>query len=527
MNSLSSSFGTVPKRQRHRHFLFASLAFLLILPACIEDEEQTLTISGNIKIDSQSTKDYVNFFFTPLDDLILSPLAVYDPYADTYSLILASDVLSYEGGRVWEVKLLKGVRFHDGMSLTAKDVAFSIGKRRLTNTKLNLIRQVDVIDTATLRLTFDTPLKEIFEILNIIYVYPSHLLEKVTLWRKEFLGNPVGSGPYVFKGWLKNGMEFVANKEYFGGKPNIGRIVYLSEDNEGRRLRSLLQGEADIMMPVSPKVARFLEKDSKFYVNKLPLPYYTALFLNVRSELFSDRRLRQAVNMAVNREDLIEKGVDGAGLPAYSPFTEEMLPRGYAVRPIKYDPKGALQMLESSGWRDTDKDGILDKRGRRLKLKLLYLNASAEYKKVADVLAGQLYEIGMEVEMEGISYKESDNLTRSFTYDGLLSARNSFYPEAVWQSAGSFVGSTDNYSGYGNVEADALFESLKGSVESGEVKEIYAMIDRIIREDAPASFLYTPVSYAAANRRFTAAKGYQGGGYDNYRLKDWEYLHEK
>ncbi|MDO8446826.1 MAG: ABC transporter substrate-binding protein [Deltaproteobacteria bacterium] len=505
-------------------YIAALILSFLILQSCKNSNSKTLTICGNVKIEKGSTENNVNFFYTPLEDFFLSPLVHYDPSANKYRQIIVKEARPLEDGKVWDIELKDNVLFHDGTPLTADDVAFSIEKRKEMSANLGAIRQAKVLNKKSIGLSLNNPVSDISDILSCIYVYPSHIFRQEEAWRKTFLEKPLGSGPFKFKRWLKNGVEFTANEDYFEGRPRIDKIVYISEADENKRLSYLLEGTADIMSaPISSRTAGFVKRDPKFHINEFPFPYYSALFLNNRSEIFSDSRARKAVNMAVNRESLIAKGLDGAGIPAYSPFMKNMLPEGYNITPSSYGPKAALTLLKDAGWRDKNKDGILEKEGKRLRFRLYYLKGPEEFKLLADIISQQLYEIGIEVETLSLSYDEVDNKEKpSFEYDAFLNSKGSFYFESVWQTRSLYGDKTYNYSRYSNKEVDALFEQAKNIKKPDEIKRIYGRIDRVIHEDTPAVFLYAPLSYTAVNKRLKEAEGFNSTPYDIYKIKDWE-----
>lgn len=503
-------------------FIAALILSFLIFQSCKNSNDKTLTICGNIKIEKGSTENNVNFFYTPLEDYFLSPLVHYDPYANKYRQIIIKEARPLEDGKAWDIELKDNVRFHDGTPLTADDVAFSIEKRKEMSANLGAISQTKVLNKKSIRLSLDNPVSDISDILSCIYVYPSHIFREEEQWRKTFLEKPVGSGPFKFKRWLKNGVEFAANEDYFEGRSRIDKIVYISEDDENKRLSHLLAGTADIITPVSPKIADFLKRDPQFHLNELPLSYYSALFLNNQSKMFSDSRVRKAVNMAVNREHLIAKGVEGAGIPAYSPFMKNMLPEEYSITPSNYDPKAALALLKEAGWRDKNKDGVLEKDGKMLRFRLYYLKGSEEFKVLADIISQQLYEVGIEVDTVPFEYTLQAKNLRSAEYDALLTSKDSFYPESIWQSRLLYGEKTYNYSDYSNKEVDELFEQVMKTKDPGKIKRIYNRIDQIIHEDAPAVFLYTPVTYTAVSKRFKEAERFNSTPYDTYKIKDWE-----
>lgn len=508
-------------------FIASSLSILLTLYSCTNTRDKTLTICGNIKIDRLSTTDGDNFIANALEDILFTPLANTDSKFKIHN-ILIEKATPERNGMSWEVRLKNGVRFHDGKPLTADDVAFSIEKRKEISSTLGAIRRTEVLDEKNIRLIFDKPFRDISDFLTSIYVYPRRIFRPGEPWKETLLKNPVGSGPFRFKRWLDGGMEFVANPDYFEGRPKAERIVYLYEGNEDRRISRLLKGKADIMIPASPNAARFLEGDPRFYVNRSAIPYCVAVFLDNRSPLFSDLAVRKAVNMAVNREFLIEKGINRGGIPAYGPFLEDMLPEGHIVAPYEYAPRAAAQLLKEAGWEDTDNDGVLEKDGRRLRFTLYYSTGAEEFRKLADMVSQQLFEIGVEVETRPVTDTDLMNKHLSSREDyAILTAVNTFLPEIAWESRSVQGPRSINLSNYSNKDVDELFNRAGNEADSRKIKSIYGRIESLIREDSPAVFLYYPVSYSAVSKRVRDGMEFKGTPYDLYKIKDRDIISQK
>lgn len=501
-------------------FVLASLIFLT-LSSCTKTEEKSITISGNIPIDPLLTADGTNFFSSGIDDLIFSPLGVYKNIYEIHPVLVESATTSLGGGSAWEIRFKDGVRFHNGMPLTAEDVVFSIEKGKEGSTLLKTITGTDILGERQIRLRFDNPVSDISGILAGIYVYPRSIFNSDAPWREILLKNPIGTGPYKFKRWLSNGIELEANDDYFEGRPKIKKVVYIYEKDEEKRIARILKGEADIISPLSPKAAEFLIKDSKYSVDVSSnvTPYMVAVFLNNRSPLFSDRRVRNALNIAIDREFLIDKGLDGAGVPAHGPFIADMLPENYAPTPFPYDPKKATQLLKDAGWRDKNGDGVLEKGRERFRFLLYYSTASDEFKMVADMISQKLYEIGIEVESRPFALTE---IRLSEKYDAILCDISITQPWNIWGTSSLKGGEGMNFSNYSNKEADDLFDQVGKAKDAKEKRRIYGMLDRVIHEDAPAVFIYHIVEHSVVSSRFKEGSEFRNESYSFYKIKDMD-----
>lgn len=482
--------------------------FLSTLYSCDKPKVKTLILVDNIKIDKDSNLQKV--YNSLIGSLIFSPLLFSYNSGASEHRVLAEDVKVLPGNRVIEVKLKDSVRLHDGKPLTADDVIRSIDRLKieLNNETLKEVK-AEVIDRLRFRMMSNFPISDAKELLASISVFPS----------PSSLFN--GTGPFRFKRWVHNGVELEANSDYFEGAQKLNKITYLYEPDERKRLTMLLKGEADLLAGLSPDMARFLEKDVRFNVHKDHEGFYTALFLNNKAPIFSDKRVRKAVSMAIDRKSIIEKGLDGSGVSISTPFPPELLPPRSETGSQSYDPKEAVRILQEAGWKDRDGDGILEKGGRKLSFTIYYQREIEEHKRIADIISQHLYEAGIGMETVRVKKNEIGNI--SSDYDGILcsAAYDEHFNINRWLST-SPPNEYGNLSRYVNKEVDGLLGQLQEAGSPGEKKAIYGRLREILDEDTPAAFLYTPVAYIAVSRKFRGVDKLGFHVYSFYRIKDWD-----
>lgn len=484
--------------------------FLLALLSCSKTdktENNSLVIIDSEKIDKESLGDAQKFSSTIPALLLLSPLLSLDGNGIPHNF-LAEEIKLFPGKNVIEIRLREGVKFHDGRRLTVDDIVGAINKLRVAEVRYKNLK-VETLNSSLLRLTNNAPVVDV-----------NSLLADIAVLAPESSDQPVGTGPFRFGRWLNNGVELVANKDYFEGRPKLDKVIYLYEEDERKRLYKLLKGEADLLVFLSPEVARFLEKDTRFYLKKIPFSY-SAIHFNNESALFRDKVVRKAVSMAIDRDSLIEKGFKDEGVKTSHPFQPEMLTKSESP---DYQPREAARLLKEAGWRDRNKDGVLEKAGRRLRFLLYYDKDYKEYTKVLDIMSQHLFEVGIEMEGVPVTYSEfRKKWMKAGDYDAFLKGISTSDSAnfTTWHS--SFIGNPDgcNFSRYSNGEVDRLLEQLRVSGDIKTKKMIYGKILEIISKDVPAAFLYNDMIYTAVNKRFKGAEDFMGDVYSVYKIKDW------
>lgn len=490
--------------------IFATLV-LPIVASCSKGGESVLVTIDYSRFNTESLSDVQSFIRSVPGLLVLSPLL----YTDIYGMpqkVLAEEINVLPGKRVIDIRLKDGVRFHDGRRLTAYDVVASINRLRDLDEVFEVrFRGVktEVLNSLTLRLTSDVPIFDVSVIVGNMPILPP-------------AGSGVlnGSGPFRFGRWLDNGVELFANEGYFEGRPKLDKIICLYEEHEKKRLYKLLNGEADLMLLLSPEATGFLAKDSRFYVGELPFLYF-ALHFNMDTPLFHDKALRKAVSMAIDPDFLIAKGLKGAGMKSHHPFPPKILQK--TISPI-YQPKEAARLLKEAGWKDINKDGILEKNGRKLRLLLYYDKHSLECKQVVDIMKQHLYEVGIEMESAPVDYSEfKEKIIKAGDYDIFLAGHSTSDSVnlTIWHS--SMVGKHEgeNLSRYSNMQVDRLLEKLRLSSDMEAKRELYGKIMEILNEDVPAAFLFNNKVTTAVSKRFNGAEEFVGSDYSVYKIKDW------
>lgn len=225
--------------------------------------------------------------------------------------------------------LRHGVRWHDGAPLTSRDVLYTYQVTIDPKTPtayaedFKQVKKITAADSHSVRVTYDSPFAPALASwgMNIL---PAHLLEGKDITKSSLARNPVGTGPYRFKEWV-SGQKIVleANKDYFEGRPYIDRFIYRIIPDNSTMYMELKAGAIDLMTLSPVQYARQTTSQSftgRFNKYRYPSSSYLYMGYNLRHPLFKDKRIRQAMTAAINKDELIQGVLFGMGQRAHGPI---------------------------------------------------------------------------------------------------------------------------------------------------------------------------------------------------------------
>lgn len=442
--------------------------------------------------------------------LMFLPLATWDESGEVIGRLARTWEHSTDY-RTWTFHLRPGVRWHDGVPVTAGDVKWSIELAGhpdvLYDDPWHDVDSIRVRNDSTLTIFYGRPR----DARNAWMVYwPRHLLEGLDpaqFYQWDFWIQPVGDGPYRYVRHVpKTMVELEANPEFYAGKPAIDRVIIKFGGGEG--IAELLSGNVDAIAWADPTDVPRLEADPRFRVYHQigpGIPWLQALFWNVRSSLFGDRRVRRALTHAIDRRELL----GALNLPEDLRvtdvlFTGRQYHRGDIPPPLAYDPEQAKAMLTDAGWIDGDGDGLRERDGRSLRFTALSPPGSAE--QAAVYIQASLRKVGVHMEIQTLDM----NLLRGRVRDGEFEAVffpywNSVDGQIGWLAPGLGNGDGTPHSsagiGYDDPEVARLLASVRETVEPDHVDSLYRELAPLIRRDLPITFLYPEVATYMVHRR--------------------------
>lgn len=441
---------------------------------------------------------------------------------------------SYEvlnDGLLLKFKLREDIRWFDGEPLTAEDVEFTYRLMIDPETptayagNFKLVKEFRRTGTYTFEVEYDKPFSKAL-ITWAMDILPKHALEKEDLLNTAYSRAPLGAGPYKLKEW-KAGTQLVleANPDFFEGKPEIDRIVYRIIPDLSTQFLELKAGNLDTM-GLTPLQYLYQTSgpgwDGSFNKFEYLAFAYTFFGFNMKHPFFQDLRVRQAIDHAIDRQELVKGVLYGLGEAANGPYKPGTWQYNDAIKPREYDLDKARSLLAEVGWTDSDGDGVLDKDGVPFAFSIITNQGNTQRIKSGVIIQQRLRDIGIVVDLRTVEWaafiKEFVDKGR---FDAIILGWNILQdPDIynVWHSSMAVDGGL-NFTRYKNPELDDLLERGRRLVNQEERKPIYDEVQRILHEDVPYCFLYVPKSLPIVQARVQNIHAAPAG--ISYNFTEW------
>jgi ABC-type transport system substrate-binding protein len=438
--------------------------------------------------------------------------------------------------------LRPGVRFHDGRPVTAEDVRFTyeavMNPKSLSPRVADYepVKSVEVVGPLTVRITYKYLYSPGLGTWGI-GILPRHLLdsealrkeairrgrdpEKFTLRESEFNRHPVGCGAFRFQEW-KSGQYILLNRfeDYWEGPPNYHRYAFRVIPDMLTQEMEFYAGTLD-SYTVEPHQVQRLEKDPR-YQHFSGLSFgYSYIGYNMRREPFQDRRVRTALGMAIDVNRIIKYVLYGQGERITGPFVEQTDYYDKNVRPLPYDPEGALQLLAEAGW-TRGPDGWLQKNGKPLQFTLITNQGNNIRKAILAIAQDSWRQIGINVRTDVLEWAVFiQERVQKHDFDALLLGWvMGIDPDLyqIWHSSQTHV-SQLNFVGFQNQRADDLIIKIRQEYDHRKQVESCHELHRIIAEEQPYTFLYVGKWTAILDKRIVIREVDSQGNVRYRRIK--------
>lgn len=320
---------------------------------------------------------------------------------------LATGMEASEDGMTWTVTIRDDVQFTDGEKLTAADVAFTYNTLRDTSSvnDFTMLERAEAADDTTVVFHMARPYSIWPYTMAIVGIVPEHA------YTAGYGENPVGSGRYVLKQWDKGQQVILeANPDYYGEAPEMKRVTILFME-EDAAFAAVQAGQVDVAYTAASysdqtvsgyQLLSFETVDNRGF--NLPAIASGTVDANgnpLGNDLTSDPLVRRAINIAIDRNAMIEHVLNGYGSPAYSVC--DKMPWYNDAAETAYDLEGAKALMEEAGWTE-GADGIRENDGKKAVMTLLYPASDSVRQALAADASNQLKELGIDVKTEGVGW---------------------------------------------------------------------------------------------------------------------------
>jgi len=422
--------------------------------------------------------------------------------------------------------LRHGVKWHDGEPFTADDVKYTYDRVQdpkvdaaQLRTYFSNIKSCEVLDPYTVRFNATERYFKSLEELGEMPIVPKHVFEKgePNFNKHPFGRHPIGTGPYKFVRWDTGAqIALERNDDYWDITHSRypKRLVYqvLEEPYVAAQLSK--KGEIDVFEKVTPIQWEHELKNSRSmgHLREIvyPFPAYNYVGFNLRLPMFSDIRVRHAIDLLMPRDEIISQvylnqyasktsGYDPPASPNYN----------HDIPPTPYDPAQALQLLNDAGWKNDHGDGLLYKDNQPLSFTLFYPSGDPSRGKMAELIQESLKRAGIDLKLERLEFDVLIARVDDWKFDASLQGWATDLngdPSQIWSSSQADLKKSSNFIGYKNPEADKLIAAGKLEYDDDKRAAIYRQLQQIIHDDYPVCFLINPHQIAIISDRFQNVK---------------------
>jgi len=446
----------------------------------------------------------------------------------SFTLTLAESVERSDDGLVYTYKIRDGIKWHDGQSLTAEDVAFSYNLYKdtpeypyMNGYYTPYFESIVATENNEVVLTLTEAIPNIESQLVFLYVLPKHIWKDVNKLEYENV-EMIGSGPFKMTEYVQS--EFIrltANKEHFATPPKVDEVIFQTFENQDALVQAIKTGQLDMIteMPNTAVVTLKSAENVELVVGSPLAPDISDIVFNQLEDencpkdaggictghpALRDRNVRLALAHATDKQKLIDVILLGLGTPGLT-----LIPDGLGVwynnslKDYEFDVAKANQILDDAGYKDTDSDGIrqMPDGSRPLTFRMNWPSDSITAPRMAELLSEMWGQIGISLEMQAV---DPDALTAqccpAFDFDILLWGWGSDPdPSAllyVYTTEAIPTGSSET--GYSNPAYDDLYAKQQTTLDFEARKSLVWEMQKIVHEDV----VYVIPWYAQSTQAF-------------------------
>jgi peptide/nickel transport system substrate-binding protein len=432
--------------------------------------------------------------------------------------------LSGELAESWQVSPdQKTLTFHlkpalawaDGKPLTSEDVLFTwqaiIDEKTRSPyaSDFQLVTKAETPDKLTFVVHYGEAFSPALDSWAGLQILPKHKLAGQDLHTTSFAQKPLGSHYYQLKEWRHGEyIKLEKNPKSVLGPANIDHLVERIIPDPGAQFLELMADNIDSLSMDPITYARIIpsrpELKARLSQYKSLGNTYTYLGFNLKRQPFNDVRIRKAINLAIDKQEIIDGVYLGLGEPIASPYKPGTRWSNPDLKPYPFDPQQARSLLAEAGYKDTDGDGIVEKNGKKLSFEVLTNHGNKEREKTVVIIQRRLKEIGIDIHIRTIEWASFiTRFIKTGDFDAVvLGWQLGLEPDqfAIWHSSQQKPGQF-NFIGYSNPKVDKLLEQGRKEFDPGKRMHIYHQFAEALYEDSPIVYLSAGYNLTAIHKR--------------------------
>ena len=422
-------------------------------------------------------------------------------------------------GLAYTFRLRENQFWHDGKPVTIDDVLFTIEMMQNPDSPIltdlaELWRSVTVerVDDRTVRFLLDQPYAPFLDF-TTVGLLPKHIWQDVPpaeLRDSPFNLHPVGNGPMQVALTSAQFIRLERNPYSSDDIPMISALEFHFYPDYPSIYAAYTEGELDGVSRVLQADIPLAQDRTDLQLFSAPLSTYVGVAFNLQNPdvpFLQDVRIRRALYHALDRKQLLDDVIGGHGVLASSPIPSNNWGHAPDAPSYDYDPNEARQLLDESGWVDTDGDGTRDRDGQPMQFILLTNDDPARITLIEQISA-DWQAVGVKAKVQSVSFV---GLVRDF-----LVPRRFDAALVIWDISGdpdpfplyhsSQIDTGQNYGGWSNQEADALMTEARSTVDREKRRTLYAQFQHLFAADIPAIPLYYPAYTYGVSERVKAVQ---------------------
>lgn len=384
--------------------------------------------------------------------------------------------------KTWVITLRDDVTFQNGEKMTAESVKACWERTSEVNARLNELLFIESMEpdgqVLTVKTTEAVPafLNGLTEPLSAIY----DVSDPDTI-----ATNPVATGPFKAVSYdVKKQAQVERYDGYWGGTPKLESATFNVIADTNSLAMAQQTGENDLSVSIPGTSLELFADESLYNVDGVPGSRGQVIFMNYDNEFIQDINVRKAISMSIDKEGYAAILNKGASVPTNGLYPDFMTFGAEEGEGYSFDLEGAKALLAESGYEDTDGDGIVEKDGKPLSLRIVTYSTKAELSMFCEEMASKLKEIGIELKVE--VYETVAEHQKSGDFDLMMISFTMcptgdplYFANIAFKTNGS-----SNYGHYSNADVDAVIEQMTQEFDNEKRSELAKEVQKLILEDA-------------------------------------------